>query len=251
VRRGDYRPPLRLATEDRHRRVGAHFLIERIDIMHLDHSLDGEPSGDHAAQALPVLVAHPTVRADEAERPAGAQGVQANLEEPDVDVRASTHRGASTAVSLAARRRDRLKPYIRRIADHEVRRANLMVAQEKVVMHNPALGKRAGISGHPTVRGKTFLNHNPALLDVGRLQVTRADRVGRVGDLPPMKATRTRQPLDHRTEKSSRAARGLNRPQGGQIALAPIASQIEDQLNYPAPREHGAVLMPPVEDRGR
>jgi hypothetical protein len=54
--------------------------------MHLDDRFHRELRGDHCAQTLSVLVAHPAIGADEPERAAGPQGFQRNLKESDVDV---------------------------------------------------------------------------------------------------------------------------------------------------------------------
>jgi hypothetical protein len=58
-----------------------------------------------------------------------------------------------------------------------------------------------------------------------------------------MEPARARQALDHGAEERSGSARRLDRPKRSKIALAGVSHQVKNQLDDPAPREYGAIVV--------
>ncbi|MCY3893272.1 MAG: hypothetical protein OXF65_08230 [Acidimicrobiaceae bacterium] len=92
TRLDDLDPTLWRIAEHGYRRVGGYGCLKCIGIMHFDQSFHGVLVTHQLAQPGSVLVAHPAVSANEAETATRAQERQAPLEEPDEEVRSSSHR---------------------------------------------------------------------------------------------------------------------------------------------------------------
>ncbi len=66
-----------------------------------------------------------------------------------------------------------------------------MEPKQEIVVHHPALDKSANISNAPAVCKQAFLDHATTLGDMRRLQIARSERVGRIRDIPLVKAAGT------------------------------------------------------------
>jgi len=96
------------------------WLLEGLDVVHLDHGLNREIIRYKLSQTRAVLIAHPSVGNNEPEDPAGSQDAETDFEEANKDVAPPPHRGTGSSISGVPVRRKVLESDIGWISDDKV-----------------------------------------------------------------------------------------------------------------------------------
>ena len=171
--------------------------------------------------------------------PLGAEHRQALLEETDIDISPAPHRRALGSIGSTDFGWNVLEPHIGRIPDHEVglQRTVEPGAEQEVSSGHPlraevrCVGRLAELDkpgGHRLASG----------VDVAVKHIERPDGLAHVGEGPAMSRTGLRQPLSDRHQEGSGAARRLDDHRSPQVISCPVASQVQNQIDHPAAREH-------------
>ena len=223
------------------RRIGRNRVLECVYVVHHHHGVHRVLGSDKSSKPLAVLVVHPAVCTDERKPSLGAEHRQALLEEADIDISPAPHRRALGSIGSTHFGRNVLEPHIGRVPDHEVGLQGTVA---------PAVAEQEVPSGHPlgteALRDVDWLaeldkpgGHRLASgVDVAVKHIERPDGLAHIGEGPAIPRTGLRQPLNDRPQEGPGAARRLHDHRSPQVVSSPVASQVQNQIDHPAAREH-------------
>jgi hypothetical protein len=206
-------------------------------------------------QAAPVLVAHPTVGADERHDASGGEAAQRCLKEADVHIGSPQHGGACPAIGVVEAGGHILRSDVGRVPDDEISLRIIERAEEPLMLRlseevvggaDPGLGEVVGVWSSNSRVGEEFSDDLTGCGDVVRQHIGRMDRCPGGGDVPVVPAARLDQSLDHRPEERTTSARRLDRPKHGQVPVRGVSSEVQDELHDPPARKHLTMIPIPV-----
>ena len=223
------------------RGIGRHRVLECVYVVHHHDSVHRVFGSDKNSKPLAVLVMHPAVCADERKPSLGAEHRQALLEEADIDVGPAPHGGALGSIGSAHFGRNVLEPHIGRIPDHEVGLQGTVapaVAEQEIPSGHPLGTEALRDVGRLAELDKPGGHRLPSGVDVAVKHIERPDGLAHVGEGPAIPPTGLRQPLSDRYKEGSGAARRLHDHRSPQVLSCPVASEVQNQIDHPAAREH-------------
>lgn len=199
--------------------IGGNIVLERVDVVHGDDGIDGIAAGDFLPKVGAVLVSHPAISADESQRAARLEQLEAMLDESDIHIRPTPHGPAGPPIGIHDRPRDVLQADVGGVADDVADAVQFMILKEKVLSADPFTGHGSrlvvGQPGHDQ-HVRDVLSRS---LRVGLQKIEGANCRPKLAQVPAVETTGLDEPFDGWPEEGAGPAGGLDQDLGAEIPL--------------------------------